>query len=170
MKKRTAFIGALLSLMPIGQPFLVKGGISLAISTIIISHLEKINAESAEFYINRGVYKLDAQDYEGAISDFTEAIKINPNNCNFYFNRGIAKQNLDDYPGAISDFTEAIKINPNNGDFYFNRGIAKQNLDDYPGAISDFTEAIKINPDDDSFFTELDLKELRSLWGVEKEN
>ena len=80
MKKRTAFIGAILSLMPMGQPFLVKGGVSLVTSAFFVLHNEKVNAESAQFFINRGVDKLDAEDYKGAISDFTEAIKINPKN------------------------------------------------------------------------------------------
>ncbi|MBO8203586.1 tetratricopeptide repeat protein [Prochlorococcus marinus] len=145
MKKRTAFFGAILSLMPIGQPFLVKGGVSLVTSAIIF-HNKKINAESAEFYNNRGIDKLDAEDYEGAISDFTEAIKINPKHKYAYYNRGIAKEDLEDYKGAISDYTEAIKINPWYADAYNNRGNAKLNLEDYKGAISDFTEAIKINP------------------------
>ena len=52
MKKRTAFIGVIFSLMPIGQPFLVKGGVGLVPSAFIIFHHEKINAESAEFYNN----------------------------------------------------------------------------------------------------------------------
>ncbi len=146
MKKRTAFIGALLSLIPIGQPFLVKGGVSLLTSAFVVLHHEKVNAESAQFFINRGVDKLDAEDYEGAISDFTEAIKINPKNGDVYYNRGIAKEDLEDYKGAISDYTEAIRINSKDGDAYNNRGNAKLNLEDYKGAISDFTEAIKINP------------------------
>ena len=54
--------------------------------------------------------------------------------------------------------------------FYFNRGMAKQNLADYKGAISDFTEAIKINPYNNMFFTESDLKELKEIWGLEKDN
>ena len=146
MKKRTAFIAALLSLIPIGQPFLVKGGVSLLTSAFVVLHHEKVNAESAQFFINRGVDKLDAEDYEGAISDFTEAIKINPKNGDAYYNRGIAKEDLEDYKGAISDYTEAIRINSKDGDAYNNRGNAKLNLEDYKGAISDFTEAIKINP------------------------
>ena len=148
MKKRTAFIGAILSLMPIGQPFLVKGGISLLTSAFIISRYEKVNAESAQFFINRGVDKLDAEDYKGAISDFTEAIKINPKDGDTYYNRGIAKEDLEDYKGAISDYTKAIKINPKDGYAYFDRGFAKENLNDYEGALSDYNKGIKIYPED----------------------
>ena len=75
MKKRTAFIGAILSLMPIGQPFLLKGGVNLVTSAFIIFHHEKINAASAQYFFNRGNNKLFAKDYKGAISEFTEANK-----------------------------------------------------------------------------------------------
>ncbi len=146
MKKRTAFIGAILSLMPIGQPFLVKGGVSLVNFSFIIFNHEKINAESAEFYNNRGIDKLDAEDFKGALSDFIEAIKINPKHKYAYYNRGIAKENLGDFKGALSDYTEAIKINPWFADAHNNRGNVKLSLEDFKGALSDFTEAIKINP------------------------
>ena len=136
MKKKAFFVIGILSLIPFAQTLLIKIGFGLGTSVIMFSHSEEVNAESAEFYINLGFDKLDAEDYEG----------------------------------AISDFTEAIKINPDNGNFYFNRGMAKQNLEDYEGAISDFTEAIKINPDNNMFFTESDLKELKEIWGLEKDN
>jgi tetratricopeptide (TPR) repeat protein len=148
MKKRTAFFGALLSLLPLGQPLLIKTGVTFSTVGVTLFVPEKVNAESANFFINRGVDKLDAEDYKGAISDFTEAIKINPKDGVAYFNRGLAKDYLEDYKGAISDYTEAIKINPKDGDAYFNRGVAKGSLEDYKGAISDYTEAIKINPKD----------------------
>ena len=118
MKKKAVLFVGILSLVPIAQPLLIKTGFSLGTSVIMFSHSEEVNAESAEFYIDLGVDKFDGEDYEGAISDFTEAIKINSRNCNFYFHRGMAKQNLEDYEGAISDFTEAIKIDPDNNMFF----------------------------------------------------
>jgi len=161
MKKRTAFIGALVSLIPLGQPLLMKTGVTFSTVGVTLFVSEKVNAESAEFYINRGSDKLDAEDYKGAISDFTEAIKINPDDGDAYFNRGFAKENLEDYKDAISDYTEAIKINPWYADAYHNRGILKRELKDFKGAISDFTEVIKINPKSGDAYFEL---------GVVKEN
>ena len=153
MKKRTAFIGAILSLMSIGHPFLFNGGVSLVTFAFITFHHENLNAKSAEFYNERGRDKLDAEDYQGAISDFTKAIEINPKNGDFFYNRGLAKENLEDYQGAISDFTKAIKINPKDADAYHIRGSIKISLEDYQGALSDFTEAIKLNPKNgDAYF------------------
>ena len=64
-------------------------------------------------YVNRGLVKSEFKDYNGAISDYTQAIEINPNDATAYYNRGSVKYNLKDYNGAISDYTKAIEINPN---------------------------------------------------------
>ena len=78
MKKRTAFIGAILSLIPFGQPLLIKTGIALVTSKIVILNSDSAIAESAEFYNKRGNEKYDEEDYKGAISDYTKAIKLKP--------------------------------------------------------------------------------------------
>ena len=57
MKKRTAFIGAILSLIPLGQSLLIKTGVVLSTTGIIISHTETVFAKSQEFYIDRGKSK-----------------------------------------------------------------------------------------------------------------
>ncbi len=80
MKKRTAFIGAILSLIPLGQPLLIKTGVVLSSSAVMLSLSEKVNAKSADFYFNRAYDKAEKGDYYGEISDYTKAIEINPNN------------------------------------------------------------------------------------------
>ena len=45
MKKRTAFIGAILSLIPLGQPLIIKTGVVLSTTGLIISVPEKVYAE-----------------------------------------------------------------------------------------------------------------------------
>ena len=46
MKKRTAFIGAILSLIPLGQPLLIKTGVVLSSSVVMLSLPEKVNARN----------------------------------------------------------------------------------------------------------------------------
>ena len=79
MKKRTAFIGAILSFIPLGQPLFIKTGVALSTTGLILSLPEKANAESAGFYFNRANDKAERGDHYGAISDYTKAIEINPN-------------------------------------------------------------------------------------------
>ena len=158
MKKRTAFVGAILSLIPLGQPLLIKTGIALVTSKIVILNSDSAIAESAEFYNKRGNEKYDAEDYKGAIKDYTKAIKINPQYGDAYYNRGFAKENLKDFEGAISDYTEAIEIYPKGedaGDAYHGRGFAKEMLKDFEGALSDYTKATKLIPEDGDLYMDL---------------
>ena len=113
MKKRTAFISAILSLIPLGQPLLIKTGIFLSTSGIIIFNSQKVNAEDNNFYFNRGVDKQDKGDDYGAISDFTKAIELDPKDDDGYYNRGNVKSDLKDYYGSISDYRGVAFANYN---------------------------------------------------------
>jgi len=145
MKKRTAFIGAILSLIPFGQPLLIKTGVVLSSSAVMLSLPEKVNAETFTFYFNRAFEKGKRDDYYGAIFDFTKAIEINPTYEKAYYNRGTVKaSDLSDYYGAISDFTKAIEINPNVINYYFNRSVAKEKIGDIKGACVDAKKAVSL--------------------------
>ena len=124
MKKRTAFIGALLSLIPLGQPLIIKTGVVLSTTGLILTVPEKAQAESAKFYFDRAFKKGEKGDHYGAISDFTKVIELNPKDAVAYYNRGWNKGKLKDYYGAISDYNKAIEIDPNDKSAYYNRGIS----------------------------------------------
>ena len=97
MKKRTAFIGAILSLLPLGQPLLIKTAIPLV-------------TLKTEFYF---AFRLgDSGD-----PDFTE-LKIKSGNA-------YKKYDSENFKGALSDFSKAIKINPQYEDAYIERGNVK---------------------------------------------
>ncbi len=153
MKKRIVFIGVILSLIPIGQPLLIKTSVVLSTAGIMLSLPEKVNAESADFYFNRALKKVYEGDYYGAISDYNKVIEIIPNDANAYYNRGNIKgRDLKDYYGSLLDLNKAIEINPNNDQMYISRCVVKTNLKDYYGALSDCNQAIKINPKDQQAF------------------
>ena len=114
-------------------------------------------SQTAEQFFEHGLEKYNAGDYQGAIADYTEAIRLQPDYAAAYYSRGLAKSDLGNKQGAIADYTEAIQINKNWGGFnsgyhglptaYNNRGIAKSALGDKQGAIADYTEAIGLKPD-----------------------
>ena len=146
MKKRTAIIGALVSLLPLGQPLVIGTGAALTSAATILAIPEGAKAESVNFLYERGNRRQESGDYYGAIADYTRAIEINPRYANAYNNRGNTKYELEDYYGAIADYTRAIEINPRYDKAYYNRAISKRKLEDYYGAIADYTRAIEINP------------------------
>ncbi|MEG4456650.1 tetratricopeptide repeat protein [Microcoleus sp. N9_A1] len=121
----------------------VLGGISPAIPAESAPIL--IVQNSAEDLFNSGLAKSEAGDIEGAIADYTEAIRLNPNYAKAHNKRGIIRgRNLQDYPAAKADFDRAIEINPNYGDAYYNRARVREFLEDKPGAIADYQKAAEL--------------------------
>jgi tetratricopeptide (TPR) repeat protein/S1-C subfamily serine protease len=96
-------------------------------------------------YTNRGIAKRDLGDKEGAISDWSQAIKFNPNFAKAYNNRGFVNSELGNRQRALADFDRAIIINPNYANAYYNRAYVKSDLGDSQKAITDLNRAIEIN-------------------------
>jgi tetratricopeptide (TPR) repeat protein len=109
-------------------------------------YTQKNSNMSVEEYYNRGVERQNSKNYNGAISDYTNAIRIKPDYGSAYFGRAYSKDELKDYYGAIADYTKAIELIPNESNAYYNRGISKSNTKDHYGAIADYTKAIELNP------------------------
>ena len=96
-------------------------------------------------YYNRGNSRHELGNYQGAIEDYTQAIRIDPNLDSAYFNRGNAYLDLENYQRAIADYTQAIKINPNMSQAYYNRGNVHRKLRDHQKAIDDYTQSLRTN-------------------------
>ena len=77
---------------------------------LVLSVPEKLNAESANYYFDRGFDKYDIGDYYGAISDFTKAINIDPQYIRAYLNRSISKESIGDINGACLDAKKAVSL------------------------------------------------------------
>tara|TARA_R110000796_G_scaffold87242_1_gene188410 strand:+ start:573 stop:1868 length:1296 start_codon:yes stop_codon:yes gene_type:complete len=131
-------------------------------------YTQKNSNMSVEEYYNRGKERLNSENYNGAISDFTNVIRITPDFFPAYNVRGISKRRLKDYSGAISDYTIAIEINPNYATAYNNRAISKAELKDYYGAISDYTKVIELNPNDADAYNNrgISKKKLKDYYGA----
>jgi tetratricopeptide (TPR) repeat protein len=84
-------------------------------------------------YIARGNKKSISGDYQGALIEYSEAIRINPKIIEAYIYRGIVKSFLEDHNGAINDFTEVIRMKPN--DEYSSQGSVFA-----AGTVADFNQ------------------------------
>ena len=114
MKKRTSVIGALVALMPMGQPLLIETGAALTTTAVLLSIPEKVQAESANFYYNRGLNKAKSGDYLESNLDYIKTIKINPQYADAYYQIAWNKLRMRDYPGAISSYLKFVRLNPYN--------------------------------------------------------
>jgi tetratricopeptide (TPR) repeat protein len=101
---------------------------------------------SAEEYFNRAYAKAQAEDREGAIADYDQAIRLNPQLAVAYYNRGITRYNKRDVDGAIADYDQAIRLNPRYADAYNNRGLARYSTGNVDTAMADYVQAIRLNP------------------------
>lgn len=131
---------------------------------------ESENKIEAEKYFDSGEAKATAEDYNGAIADFTKAITLDPNYDQAYWNRADAKNNLNDHKGALLDLNKAIYLNSYYYAYYL-RGITKDYLNDYKGAIVDYTKALELYKDEDSNKEDIEFKaKMIGTRGHAKEN
>jgi len=133
------------------------------------------NSQTAEEFINHGLSLYVSGDFQGAITEYSKALKVDRKSARAYNYRGLAKMklyDLADYKKAleidstaqvynrnmgfertalinhevIPDFSKAIKNDPKYAEAYYNRGVVKYCYENYKGAIDDWTKAIQVNP------------------------
>jgi tetratricopeptide (TPR) repeat protein len=115
----------------------------------------KLEPNSSNIYTLRGDAKFELKDYEGAISDYSNALKLDGSKY-LYLTRGNSKAKNKDYNGAIADYNKYIQIEEAkdlDAMVYYYRGIAKSELKDFFGAINDYDKAISHFNDADEFYT-----------------
>ena len=147
MKKRTAFIGAILSLIPLGQTLLIKTGVVLSTTSFMISLPEKVNAESAEFYLNQGIDEAKKGNILKGKILLEKSLQINPNNVDTLYNLALIFQNLNNQVEAINLYTKALKINPKLPAAYKNLGNIYFTQKEYELATNNYLRSLDLYPD-----------------------
>ncbi|WP_374866511.1 tetratricopeptide repeat protein [Pelatocladus sp. BLCC-F211] len=102
------------------------------------------NPRDINAYINRGIAYYRQDQYDQAITNYTQALSINQN-IHAYINRGIAYHRQGKYELAIADYNKALSIKSNSVDGYINRGITYRRQEKYKLAMADFNKAISID-------------------------
>lgn len=110
------------------------------------------------------------RDHDGAVADFSEAIRVDPSLAEAYLLRGQAWLRRNQPAQAVADFTDALRLEPVNlivqgsvirnhvlrprardrathdAIAYFGRGFAQSLSHNLDAAIADYSSAIKRNP------------------------
>jgi tetratricopeptide (TPR) repeat protein len=102
---------------------------------------------TAQELFERGNTRFVDCDFDGAITDYNEAIQLKSDFPSAYYHRGMARYEKGDFVGAIKDHSEAIRLESDFHEAFDNRGNARKAIDDFDGAIQDHTEAIRLKPD-----------------------
>jgi tetratricopeptide (TPR) repeat protein len=69
-------------------------------------------------YLKMGISKMNTEDDEGALQDFSRVILLAPQFTSGYYYRALLESNNGDYEAALTDITKAIELAPDNIDCY----------------------------------------------------
>lgn len=113
---------------------------------LVLSVSALFGQTTATDYYNRGTDRYTQKDYDGAIADYSKAIRLDPQYTDAYRERGLAREVKKNYAGAIIDLTRAIDLDPKNVNSYYNRGHVKMTMGDSHGAMVDYSKVIELDP------------------------
>ena len=71
-----------------------------------------VEPNDADAFNNRGNVRRAKGDVDGAIQDYTEAIRLKPDYVLAFNNRGNVRHAKGDVEGALQDYNEAIRLKP----------------------------------------------------------
>jgi tetratricopeptide (TPR) repeat protein len=114
--------------------------LSLLVAVLSFGHASfagEKGLEKAMKYWSSGYEKEKAGDLQGAIADFSKAIKADPAYTMAYRSRASAKIKTADYDGAIADATQCIEVDGKDTSCYGVRGEAYKAKGDLAHAESD---------------------------------
>ena len=100
--------------------------------------------EQAVYYYQRGQFRSQIGDLEGAIADYSAAIEQEPENADYYFSRSFAYFDLGQVEAAIEDDTRVIELAPDFASGHLNRGFHYYTLEDFGPASADYLTWIEL--------------------------
>lgn len=94
----------------------------------------------------RGNWLRIKKNYDGSITDYTDAIRLQPDVAVLYYGRALVWALKGDYDRAIADVDEDIKLSPADVVAYDTRGGLWRREGDLVRAIADYKKALSLNP------------------------
>ena len=100
----------------------------------------------AATFTNRGVLRMRAGKYEGALNDYSTAKKMKPELGAIWLNEGAAHIFLKDYNSALVSLDKAIELDSQDlYAAYYNRARARAALKQHDRAVLDYGKAIGLD-------------------------
>jgi tetratricopeptide (TPR) repeat protein len=107
-----------------------------------------LNPRSTEALYGRAMYFQENEEYNKAITDYTQILQLEPNNANAHFNLGYIHQvYLKIYDQAIKHYTDAIAADPLYAEAYYNRGLTYETIGNISAAAADYKLAMQFRPE-----------------------
>jgi tetratricopeptide (TPR) repeat protein len=143
--------GAALALDPDHLP--AKQGLALVKTggdALLLEQLDQVISDSegnSQTYKQRGFYRMNHDDYPGAIEDFTVAISMDSDDSESFFYRGMIHSRQKSWAKAEEDYSVAVGIEPENPEYFLARGQARYVSQNLEAALADFTVTVSLDPE-----------------------
>jgi tetratricopeptide (TPR) repeat protein len=106
----------------------------------------KYTPDLAIAYERRGYALAKSQQFQDAVTDYTEAIKIKSNEPRLYEERAYAEMKIYAYDKALDDYAELIKLKPNEVRYVNFRAYIYEAKEDNKDSMAETENALKIDP------------------------
>jgi len=106
----------------------------------------KYTDELAAVYQQRGYAAATNQQFQDAISDYSEAAKLTPQDVRIYEQRAAVEMKIQDYDKALADYSEVIKLKPNEARYYNYRAYIYELRNDLKNSLADTEKVLKQDP------------------------
>ena len=104
---------------------------------------------NGNYWVNRGIARLERGDKAGAGSDYEQALKLDPENSLALHNMAILKSLTGDSDAAEKLLSESIEKNEKLPYPRAERAYQRLQQNDLQGALEDYNEVIRLEPKDD---------------------
>ena len=161
MKKRTLFFGAILSIIPLAQPLIIKTSIALSTSALILTVSDKALANSLFSELKEAMSLRESGDNNKAIVELNNILKKYPNLPSYekgviFINLALSYSILEKKFAALEYINKAIDLNTeNNQTAYLLRAKIKLDIGDQKGSCLDLRVAGDFGLEDVSKYLEL---------------
>lgn len=117
---------------------------------VLLEQLDEVIADStanSQTFKQRGFYRMNHQNEQGAIEDFSQALVLDPmdSESHFYLGKVFAKQK--NWTKAEYHYSAAIDLEPQNAEYYLARGQARYISGKLDPALADFTLTVTHDPE-----------------------
>lgn len=96
--------------------------------------------------VQRGAAFREHGNLQGALGDFTEALKIKPHDADTHERRAYVEMQMKDFDHALQDYSESIKADPKEPHVYLLRSYIYEMKGDWKNGIADCDMVLKLQP------------------------
>ncbi|MBL4595276.1 MAG: tetratricopeptide repeat protein [Robiginitomaculum sp.] len=101
----------------------------------------------AATYVNRGIVRSNRGDFDGAVADYTKALRLDPTLGAAFANRGNVYIRMNEYTKALHELNQALLLDLEQpAHVFYNRAIVHEHFGEKTKAYHDYKKATELHP------------------------